>query len=213
MIYSKNWDTRIACSFAIEYIFTSLPSQFTGELTGSDSSIGTIDLLKEMDLATEIRSRKALLASAGSEFDLDLTISAAERLKISRANMKKTLGLDDIAGMEELEKELVKDEDFSAGVTAQQQKLQVQQEPQVDLEKLSARERIAMKRKARLKSQAPPSKLVKKSEDSVLSSSANASSENLSISSASAAAGLDSLESIESDALWFCEKMKEKLLK
>ena len=35
--------------------------------------------------------------------------------------MKKTLGLDDIAGMEELEKELVKDEDFSAGVTAQQQ--------------------------------------------------------------------------------------------
>ena len=214
MIYSKNWDTRIACSFAIEYIFTSLPSQFTGELTGSDSSTstpGTIDLLKEMDLATEIRSRKALLASAGSEFDLDLTISAAERLKISRANMKKTLGLDDIAGMEELEKELVKDEDFSAGVTAQQQKLQVQQEPQVDLEKLSARERIAMKRKARLKSQAPPSKLVKKSEDYVLNSSANASNESLSISSA--AAGLDSLESIESDALWFCEKMKEKLLK
>ena len=207
MIYSKNWDTRIACSFAIEYIFTALPAQFTSTLTDFQPT-ASIDLLKEMDLPTEIHSRKALLASAGSEFDLDLTISAAERLKISRANMKKTLGLDDIAGMEELEKELVRDEDFSAGVTAQQQQLQ-QQLPQVDLEKLSARERIAMKRKAKLKSQAPPAKQAKKSDDSTLpTSNPSASSESLSIS-----APLDSLESIESDALWFCEKMKEKLLK
>ena len=163
-------------------------------------------------MSTEIRSRKALLASAGSEFDLDLTISAAERLKISRANMKKTLGLDDIAGMEELEKELVRDEDFSAGVTAQQQQQQnsqQSQQPQIDLEKLSARERIAMKRKARLKPQVPPSKQVKKLFDDSAATAAisMSSSENLSLSA------LDSLDAVESDALWFCEKMKEKLLK
>lgn len=199
MIFSKNWDTRIACSYALEYIFKALPSQFSLDpLVSECSSVSGMDLLKEMDLPTEIRSRKALLASAGSEFDLDLTISAAERLKISRANMKKTLGLDDIAGMEELEKELARDEDLSAGVTAQQQKLQQSQQaqqPQIDLEKLSARERIAMKRKARLKPQtsaaAPPAKQLKKSTDE----------EN------------PSIDSIESDALWFCEKMKEKLLK
>lgn len=205
MIYSKNWDTRIACSYALEYIFTALPSQFSLDPLFSEEVIG-IDLLKEMDLPTEIRSRKALLASAGSEFDLDLTISAAERLKISRANMKKTLGFDDIAGMEELEKELARDEDFSAGVTAQQQKLQQTQhtqQPQIDLEKLSARERIAIKRKSRLKPQtAPPAKQIKKSADDSVSMAG--SSENLL---------LDSMDSIESDALWFCEKMKEKLLK
>lgn len=209
MIYSKNWDTRIACSYALEYIFTSLPSQFSLEPLTSESYGAGIDLLKEMDLSTEIRSRKALLASAGSEFDLDLTISAAERLKISRANMKKTLGFDDIAGMEELEKELARDEDFSAGVTAQQQKLQQSQktqEPQIDLEKMSARERIAMKRKARLKPQAaaPPAKQMKKSSADGSVSVAAGSSENLT---------MDSMDSIESDALWFCEKMKEKLLK
>ena len=213
MIFSKNWDTRIACSYALEYIFAALPAQFalSPPIPESNNCTG-IDLLKEMDLSTEIRSRKALLASAGSEFDLDLTISAAERLKISRANMKKTLGLDDIAGMEELEKELVRDEDFSAGVTAQQQQQQnsqQSQQPQIDLEKLSARERIAMKRKARLKPQVPPSKQVKKSFDDSAATAAisMSSSENLSLSA------LDSLDAVESDALWFCEKMKEKLLK
>lgn len=157
-----------------------------------------------MDLQTEIRSRKVLLSSAGSEFDLDLTISAAERLKISRANVKKTLGFDGISGMEDLERELVKDEDLNAVINQSAATTAV---PAVDLEKLSARERIAMKRKARLKAQAPPSKQVKKSEDSVASSGAAGSSDNLS------AAIDNNLEAIESDALWFCEKMKEKLLK
>lgn len=157
-----------------------------------------------MDLQTEIRSRKVLLSSAGSEFDLDLTISAAERLKISRANVKKTLGFDEISGMEELERELVKDEDLNA-VTATATTTLTPAVPAVDLEKLSARERIAMKRKARLKAQAPPAKQIKKSEDSTASSSVAGSSDNLSV--------IDNLESIESDAVWFCEKMKEKLLK
>lgn len=157
-----------------------------------------------MDLQTEIRSRKVLLSSAGSEFDLDLTISAAERLKISRANVKKTLGFDEISVMEELERELVKDEDLNA-VAATAITTPTPAVPAVDLEKLSARERIAMKRKARLKSQAPPAKQIKKSEDSIASSSVAGSSDNLSV--------IDNLESIESDAVWFCEKMKEKLLK
>lgn len=197
MIYSKNWDTRVACAFAIEYTFTALPAQFTDLLESDLESVNNSSgLLNEMNLATEIRSRKALLASAGSEFDLDLTISAAERLKISRANMKKTLGFDEISGMDELERELVKDEDFNAAQSTQN----IPSVPVVDLEKLSARERIAMKRKARLKPQATPSKLVKKSsEDSLQQSSGDI--------------GLDGIESIESDALWFCEKMKEKLLK
>lgn len=200
MLYSKSWDTRIACGYAIEYIFTSLPAQFLEVL--ADGEIQS-DLLKEMDLKTEIRSRKVLLASAGSEFDLDLTISAAERLKISRANVKKTLGFDGISGMEELERELVKDEDLNAAMSQTTTTTAV---PAVDLEKLSARERIAMKRKARLKAQAPPAKQVKKSEDSVATGTAG-SSDNLS------AADNCNFESIESDAIWFCEKMKEKLLK
>ncbi len=154
-----------------------------------------------MDLQTEIRSRKVLLSSAGSEFDFDLTISAAERLKISRANVKKTLGFDGISGMEELEKELVKDEDLTAAnSTTAATTVAI---PAVDLEKLSARERIAMKRKARLKAQAPPpAKQAKKSEEAI--STSVGSSDNLSA---------DNFESIESDAIWFGEKMKEKLLK
>ena len=159
-------------------------------------------LLKEMDLSTEIRSRKALLSSAGSEFDLDLTISAAERLRISRANVKKTLGFDGISGMEELERELVKDEDLNV---QQSTNSILMNSPSVDLEKLSARERIAMKRKARLKSQVPPSKQLKKSEDSLTTSTLTNSTTDNSTG--------DGFESIESDALWFCERMKEKLLK
>lgn len=168
-----------------------------------------------MDLPTEIRSRKALLSSAGSEFDLDLTISAAERLKISRANMKKTLGFDELAGLDDLERELVKDEDLTSSQVLQQQIQQQQQQEAVatvDLEKLSARERIAMKRKARLRAaQAPPTKQIKRSEESLSTQSNDnnappgASVENL--------GSVEAFEGIDSDALWFCEKMKEKLLK
>lgn len=149
-----------------------------------------------MDLSIEIRSRKSLLSSAGSEFDLDLTISAAERLKISRANVKESLGLGSISGMEDLEKELVKDEDLAAGCT--NSKTKIDTSVPVDLEKLSARERIAMKRKARLNSQ--PNKQLKPDPISISSASPPDQIEN-------------NFESIESDALWFCERMKEKLLK
>jgi hypothetical protein len=126
-----------------------------------------------------------------------LTISAAERLKISRANVKRTLGFDGISGMEELERELVKDEDLSASSSSSS----VPSAPEVDLEKLSARERIAMKRKARLKSsqEQPNLKQQKKSSEALPSTETSL--------------GLESTESIESDALWFCERMKEKLLK
>ncbi len=165
------------------------------------------ELLKEMDLTTEIRSRKALLASAGSEFDLDLTISAAERLRISRANVKESLGLGNISGMEELERELVKDEDLQAGIS-DKSKAKPIVEPVFDLEKLSARERIAMKRKARLNSQTS-SKQAKKSDDNLTTTT----SSTITNSSNSLSENAESFETIESDALWFCERMKEKLLK
>lgn len=174
------------------------------------------DLLKEMDLTTEIRSRKALLASAGSEFDFNLTISAAERLRINRINVKETLGLDDLAEFEDLEKELVKDEDIQAGFEKVKAKVVVEP-PIIDLEKLSARERIAMKRKARLNSQAS-AKHAKKSDDNlstVTSTASSTSTTTTSMTNNSSEINLntDAFESIESDALWFCERMKEKLLK
>lgn len=174
------------------------------------------DLLKEMDLTTEIRSRKALLASAGSEFDFNLTISAAERLRINRINVKETLGLDDLAEFEDLEKELVKDEDIQAGFEKVKAKVVVEP-PIIDLEKLSARERIAMKRKARLNSQAS-AKHAKKSDDNlstVTSTASSTSTTTTSMTNNSSEINLntDEFESIESDALWFCERMKEKLLK
>lgn len=204
LLFSKNWDTRIATGYAIEYIFKALPNQFTDlyeppRVFDNKNDFSTSQLLKEMDLTVEIKSRKALLASAGAEFDLDLTISAAERLRISRVNMKKTLGLDEISGMDDLEKELVKDEDLVTENVENTVPL-----PSVDLEKLSARERIAMKRKARLKpqSQAPPPKQVKKEKTN--------EHENENFNST---ASLESEGVIESDALWLCERMKEKLLK
>lgn len=204
LLFSKNWDTRIATGYAIEYIFKALPNQFTDlyeplRVFDNKNDFSTSQLLKEMDLTVEIKSRKALLASAGAEFDLDLTISAAERLRISRVNMKKTLGLDEISGMDDLEKELVKDEDLVTENVANTVPL-----PSVDLEKLSARERIAMKRKARLKpqSQAPPLKQVKKEKTN-----------EHEIENFNSTASLESEGVIESDALWLCERMKEKLLK
>lgn len=165
-----------------------------------------------MDLPTEIRSRKALLACAGSEFDIVLTISAAERLRINRVNVKATLGLDEIDGMEELERELVRDEDLTAGFGDKNKAKPA--EPVIDLEKLSARERIAMKRKARLNSQASVSKQAKKSDESLSINNSTTSTSTTSNPNASESnLFLDNFESIESDALWFCERMRDKLLK
>ena len=162
----------------------------------------------------EIRSRKALLASAGSEFDLDLTISAAERLKISRANVKESLGLGNISGMEDLEKELVKDEDLVAGLSDKGKGAKTVVEPVIDLEKLSARERIAMKRKARLNSQGQANSKQVKKPDEATSMSSNSISISISNTNSSDNSLMENnFDSIGSDALWFCEKMKEKLLK
>lgn len=218
LLFSKNWDTRIASGYAIEYIFKALPAQFTDLFEPNASEQNKIcngnilnsQLLKEMDLTTEINSRKALLASAGAEFDLDLTISAAERLRISRANMKKTLGLDEISGMEELERELVKDEDLTATQTTDSSP-SLPAIPTIDLEKLSARERIAMKRKARLKPQAPPPKQEKKSKLEETGTSEIISTLLDNNTAGDYNSNYDG--AIESDSLWFCERMKEKLLK
>ncbi len=159
-------------------------------------------LLMEIDIAAEIHSRKPLLASGGIEFDLDLTISAAERLKIGRRNLKTTLGLDDVADMESLAKELVQDEDLTAadGFCKKSSESET-----VDLEKMSARERSAMKRKARMasKSNAP----VKQAKVE------NASSSSIDDLQSSSKSLSDFINEINSDSGWFCERMKENLLK
>ena len=149
----------------------------------------------EIDISTEIHSRKPLLASGGVEFDLDLTISAAERLKIGRKNLKKTLGLDDVADMESLAKELVQDEDL----TAADRFCKKADEEAVDLQKLSARERSALKRKARMSAKSTPSKQVK--------------TESASDAQVAKSSNNDFINEIKSDSGWFCERMKENLLK
>lgn len=155
----------------------------------------------EIDISAEIQSRKPLLASGGVEFDLDLTISAAERLKIGRKNLKKTLGLDDVADIESLAKELVQDEDLTAADGFC--KKQATEADAVDLEKLSARERSAMKRKARMAA---------KSSTPVKQAKVEASSSE-SADAQSAKSVNDFINEIKSDSGWFCERMKENLLK
>ncbi len=151
----------------------------------------------EIDISAEIQSRKPLLASGGVEFDLDLTISAAERLKIGRKNLKKTLGLDEGVDMELLAKELVQDEDLTA-IDGFCKKAEVES---VDLEKLSARERSAMKRKARMtvKSTAP----IKYAKIETTSSDSLSTQKSVT----------EFINEIKSDSGWFCEKMKDNLLK
>lgn len=162
-----------------------MPDSFATEsivnLTNSES------VLREKDLNAEISSRKALLASGGAEFDLDLTISAAERLKIGRKNLKKTLGLDEVADMDSLAKELVRDEDLTAADSASTST--VADSP--DLEKLSARERSALKRKARMSAKAPIR-----------------NEKQVKVVEAPSAIDYSSL----SDACWFAERVKENLL-
>ena len=200
ILFSKNWDSRIAAGYAVEYAFKEMKeNKSTDNNADAMNEAGEESLLKELDLKAEISGRRALLASAGSEFDLDLTISAAERLKISRANVKKSLGLmEGVAGMEELERELVKDEDLNVAVEAVKPA-----EPAVSTTtEMSARERSMMKRKARMASQNKPAKQVKTGTEVSL----KASSDSLGQSD-------NYLDSIESDAVWFCELMKERLLK
>lgn len=157
----------------------------------------------EIDISTEIQSRKPLLASGGVEFDLDLTISAAERLKIGRKNLKKTLGLDDVADMESLAKELVQDEDLTAADKFCK-KAEKPEDEAVDLQKLSARERSAMKRKARMAAKVvAPAKQVKIEPTPPTSSGANQSTRPSN----------DFINKIKSDAGWFAERMKENLLR
>jgi len=167
---------------------------------------GTLNLLCELDLRTEINVRRPLLASAGSEFDLDLTISAAERLKISRANMKKTLGLDElaIAEMDALGRELVNDEDLSTSSSTAAAFSSTPTCP-VNMEQLSARERQALKRKSRLSNQV----VTKKQCKNTITSAPATSTTVTQATSFSLEAYLDA---IDNDVQWFCERMKESLL-
>ena len=170
-----------------------------------DGTTGSLQLLNELDLRAEIGMRRSLLASAGSEFDLDMTISAAERLKVSRANMKKTLGLDElaIAEMDALGRELVNDDDLSTSAAAST----ASSTASVNVEQLSARERQALKRKARLATQVATKKQCR---DSGATGSGTGSASTV---SRPPAYSLESyLEAIENDVQWFSERMKENLL-
>ncbi|RUP50793.1 hypothetical protein BC936DRAFT_137667 [Jimgerdemannia flammicorona] len=103
---SKNWETRIAAGQALEAIAGNVPEWDPAEavkMETSDSAplsnktTGQTNRLsfKNFDIASVLTNGKTLLASAGKEFDIDMSdMTPAERLALQRKNLRERLGLD-----------------------------------------------------------------------------------------------------------------------
>ncbi len=92
MLVSKNWDVRTAASVAMERILSS-DLHIAKERCTCTVHDGQMDLeWDDFDLAAMIDTYEPLVASSGSEFELDLTkVSSSERMKQMRGELQKTL--------------------------------------------------------------------------------------------------------------------------
>ncbi|KAJ2646046.1 TATA-binding protein-associated factor mot1 [Coemansia sp. RSA 1250] len=151
----KSWDTRVAAAQAIEAVCRQVDEW---DPAGSeDVKPQEEDWLRfeQFNVDSVLKHGKKLLGSAGTEYDDALQgLDAQARVAAQRAQVKKQLGL----GAEFLDEELLDDKDLAdyvkPSVTPQKRKSvdSAEEEPAIDMSKLSARERNRMKRKARMES-------------------------------------------------------------
>ncbi|KAJ2451218.1 TATA-binding protein-associated factor mot1 [Coemansia sp. RSA 2336] len=151
----KSWDTRAAAAQAIEAICRQV-DEWDPDGNG-DVKPQEEDWLRfeQFNVDSVLKHGKKLLGSAGTEYDDALQgLDAQARVAVQRAQVKKQLGL----GAEFLDEDLLDDKDLAdyvkPSVTPQKRKSvdSTDEEPAIDMSKLSARERNRLKRKARLES-------------------------------------------------------------
>ncbi|KAJ2111390.1 TATA-binding protein-associated factor mot1, partial [Coemansia sp. RSA 922] len=158
-IGSKSWDTRVAAAQAFDSIAKEVSEW---DPPAEDDVKPTID--DEEDLLTfgqynvdsVIRNGRLLLGSAGKEYDDGLEgLDAQARMALQRAQMKKRLGI----GAQFLDVDLLDDVDLGADnppvVETKRRKVEEAapngaESSDIDMSKLSARERNRLKRKERM---------------------------------------------------------------
>jgi TATA-binding protein-associated factor len=173
LLRSNSWETRIAAGSAIELICAAcgvwdpLAAELVDEKKDFSAAAPVTPPADLMTFAAfspqgVLRRGEKLLSSAGSEYDASSSLSVAERLASAKQDMKK-LGLGAMAG-----------EDLDLGLDVEQElmseastSLKAEQKPpaapspmsppapsaptdEIDLSKLSARERNQLKRKRKI---------------------------------------------------------------
>ncbi|ORX69202.1 hypothetical protein DL89DRAFT_293630 [Linderina pennispora] len=156
-IGNKSWDTRIAAAQAFDAIAKEVSDWDPSGNGDVKPPLLDDDFLafSQFNVDSVIRHGRLLLASAGKEYDEDEAmegLDAQARIAVQRAQIKKRLGL----GAQFMDVDLLDDLDLE---TAQARKRKpttpvkhepVAEEPEIDMSKLSARERNRIKRKQRL---------------------------------------------------------------
>ncbi|KAJ3055042.1 btaf1 RNA polymerase II, B-TFIID transcription factor-associated, 170kDa, partial [Rhizophlyctis rosea] len=171
---SSNWETRTAAGQAVEAIARNVPLWDPPPIPPSGADAPVIDPQDDdglysfatFDIENVMRNGAPLLASAGTEYNVDMGLEdmdPKERMAKQKKMLKQQLGLDfmdvDFLG----ETDLASASQPAARPQQQQQQAQdvmrssvkvqpVKEEPSADIsmEGLSARERNVLKRKARL---------------------------------------------------------------
>jgi TATA-binding protein-associated factor len=166
LLSAKSWDTRTATAKAFQEIGQYVPQWDPISPSNPDIDTRSDPLLldfDEFDITTVLKNGAILLASEGSEFDLDLShVDPKERVQLQKKQIKQKLGL----GSEFIDMEILTDADLvvqsaldpaktgkqAAEILeeATRAKLQGKEEDTVNLEGLSARERNRLKRKAKM---------------------------------------------------------------
>ncbi|KAJ3082442.1 btaf1 RNA polymerase II, B-TFIID transcription factor-associated, 170kDa, partial [Quaeritorhiza haematococci] len=102
---SKTWETRVAAGQAIEAIAKNVPqwdppppppSQKapSNETSNGEEEDDGLLCFDNFDIETVVKNGSPLVASAGKEFDLDLSeMDPKERMALQKKNLKQRLGL------------------------------------------------------------------------------------------------------------------------
>ncbi|KAJ3070374.1 btaf1 RNA polymerase II, B-TFIID transcription factor-associated, 170kDa [Podochytrium sp. JEL0797] len=189
---SRQWETRAAAAAALRAIAENVP-KWTPLGLAKDADAKDADRLAfaAFDLATVVNAARPLLASAGAEFDPDLSqVDPKDRIQVQKRLVRQRLGLE----AEFVDLDLVTDQDLKMQPNAQQvspknepvvpkQLLEIGKSSADDagMEGLSARERNARKRKAKLEAKKNPGK------DKVWASDLSSSSSNKRVKTESSA--------------------------
>ncbi|KAJ1999100.1 TATA-binding protein-associated factor mot1, partial [Coemansia thaxteri] len=176
-IGSKNWDTRVAAAQAFEAIGKEVrrwdPDEIKveggvkvedenededeDEIGEDDDDEAELLAFAQYDVDAVIDRGRLLLGSAGKEYDDSGLegVDAQARMALQRAQMKKRLGL----GAQFLDDDVLGDEDLALDAGGGGKRRKVEEAPKeapskngcdIDMGKLSARERNRIKRKARV---------------------------------------------------------------
>ncbi|KAJ2277694.1 TATA-binding protein-associated factor mot1 [Coemansia sp. RSA 371] len=167
---SKSWDTRIAAAQAFEAIAKQV-AEWDPQKGASDTAEADWLTFAQFNVESVVRNGRVLLASAGHEFEDDGLegLDPQARVAAQQAQMRKRLGM----GAQFLDDDLLDDVDVKPDIliksekpcdthsdvqVGNKRKAEEAPEAEIDMSKLSARERNRLKRKARMDGKKKPVK-------------------------------------------------------